>query len=123
MHLEALVLRLSLREAVGERLERLGPFVPGLSDCGEEERLQHPGTCAVEEIGAGDEHRVLRGRPGRKLVRPRKVHRWAVLHRADHTAVVLAVERAPRPEVVLDTLGPAVLVRPAAGLRLPPDAL
>src|SRR5205823_12961342 len=53
--------------------------------------------------------------------RRREELRRLVLHRA-HPAPVVVVDRAPRPEIVLGSIDPAVLVRAPAGLRLPPDA-
>ena len=69
---EALVRRLALGVAVGERLDRLRAALARLADRGEEERLQHPGTRLVTEVGAGDEHRVVRRRAAGKLVGARK---------------------------------------------------
>src|SRR3954470_15909115 len=120
VHPEALVLRLALRVAVGERLERLRALVPSLADRGQEQCLQHPRARTVEEVRTGDEDRVVGRRPRRQLVRARKQLGRPVLHRADDAPVVFVVERAPGTEVPLGAIDPAVLVGPAARLRLPP---
>ena len=119
---EALVGRLALRIAVGERLERLGALVARLADRGEEERLLDPRRRARDDVDARDEHRVVGRRPGGELGGAREELRVAVLDRAEQPPVVVAVERAPRAPVVLRLLDPAVLGGRAAGARLPPDA-
>src|SRR4051812_48776714 len=122
VHLEALVLGLTLRIPVGKRLEGLRALVARFADRRQEERLQHPGTRSIEEVRTRDQDAVLRGRPRRQLEGPRKKIRRPVLHRADHPAVVVVVDRAPGTEVVLGSVDPAILVGPAPRLRLPPDA-
>ena len=57
--------RLALRVAVGERLERLRALIARLADRGEEQRLLDPLRALAGQIGAGDEHRVVRRRAGR----------------------------------------------------------
>src|SRR5439155_3462160 len=124
VHEEALVVRLALRIAVGEGLERRSALVLRLADRGKEERLQHPGARAVDQVGAGDQYRVVRGWAGGQLGRAWKEPRRSVLHRAEHSPVVVVVDGPPGAELRLGLLDPAPLVDPAATrARLPPDAV
>src|SRR5205807_5430956 len=59
VHLEPLVLRLALAVAIGERLERLRTAVPRIADRCKKQRLHHPGTRGLDQIGARDEHSIL----------------------------------------------------------------
>ena len=115
--------RLALRVAVGEGLERLRAAVARVADRREEERLEHPRARAVDEVRAGDEHRVVGGRARRELRRAREEIRRPVLHRAEQRAVVVVVQLPPDPPLLLGLLDPAALVGRAAVARLPPDAL
>ena len=123
VHPEALVRRLALEVAVGEGLDRAGAAVAGLADRGEEERLQHPGRRRVDEVGAGDEHRVVGGRARRQLVGVREERRRAVLDHAERPPVVAVVDGAEGAELLLDPRPSSVPCRPRArAARLPPDA-
>ena len=62
---EPLVHGLPLGVAVGERLERLRAAVLRVADRRQEERLHHPRRRRVDDVRAGDEHRLRRRRPGR----------------------------------------------------------
>src|SRR5262245_28693480 len=117
---EALIRRLRLGIDVRERLERAGALVLRLADRRQEERLEHPRGRALDEIRARDEHGVVRGRAGRKLLRAREELGRAVLHRAEQAAVVVVVDRAPRAPLLLGPVDPALLVHPAGPARLPP---
>ena len=69
---EALVVGLALGIAVGKRLERGRALVLSVANRGEEQRLQHPWARAVEQVRAGDEHRVIRRGAARQLVGARE---------------------------------------------------
>ena len=119
---EALGRRRPLAIAIGERLERPGALVACLADRGEEERLLDPRLRLRQQVGARDEHGVVRRRAGRKIGGTREERRRAVLHRAEDAAVVVAIDRPPRPPLVLGTIDPLALLRLAVAARLPPDA-
>ena len=55
----------------------------------------HPLGSVAGQVGARDEHRVVRRRPGRQVGGAREQPGRAVLHRAEHAAVVVEVDRAP----------------------------
>ena len=108
---EALVHRLPLAVRVRERLQRRRAAVPRVADRREEQRLHHPRRRRIGEVGARDEHGVVRRRPRRQLGSAREERRGAVLHRAEQMAVAVDVERPPRPPLRLGPLAPAVLLR------------
>ncbi len=120
---EALVHRLPLAIRVRERLQRGCAPVSRVADRCEEQRLHHPRGRRIGEIGAGDEHSVLRGRARRQLGRPREERRGAVLHRPEQMAVAVHVQRPPRSPLRLRPLAPAVFLRNRPRPRLPPHAL
>ena len=97
--------------------------VARLPDRREQKRLQNPVVLRAGQVGTGDEHRVVRGRPGREVVRPREQTCGAVLHRAEDGAVVVVVDRPPLAVVLLDALDPPLLRRRPVAARLPPDAV
>ena len=119
---EALGRRRPLAIAIGERLERPGALVARLADRGEEEGLLDPRLRLRQQVGTRDEHGVVRRRAGRKIGGTREERRRAVLHRAEDAAVVVAIDRPPRPPLVLGTIDPLALLRLAVAARLPPDA-
>src|SRR5206468_1477610 len=119
--LEALIRRLALAVAVGERLERGRVALTCLADRREKQRLHDPRRRRLHEIRARDEKRVVARRTGRQLLRARKELRRAELHRAEEAAVVVVVHGSPCAGVVLDLLDPAPLVGGPAAARLPPD--
>ena len=119
---EALGRRRSLAIAIGERLERPGSLVACLADRGEEQRLLDPRLRLRQQIGTRDEHGVVRRRAGRKIGGTREERRRAVLHRPEDAAVIVAIDRPPRPPLVLGTIDPLALLRLAVAAGLPPDA-
>src|SRR5262249_36039758 len=92
VHMETLERRLALRVAVGERLERTCASLARVADRGEEERLHHPRSGRIREIGARDEYGVVARRPGGQLARTREELRRPVLHRAEQPSVVVVVD-------------------------------
>src|SRR4029079_19175173 len=87
-----------------------------------EEALQHPRALGVGQVGAGDEHGVAAGRPCGHGLRAWELLGGAVLDQADHAALV-AVDLAPRPELVLGLADPLLaLPRIPPRPRLPPHA-
>ena len=122
VHVEALEVRLALGVAIRERLERAGAALAHVADRGEEERLHHPRTGRVGEVGARDEDGIVARRPRRQLAGARKELRRPVLHRAEQAPVVVVVDRPPRTPLVLGRADPLALVGATAVPRLPPDA-
>ena len=108
--------------AVRERLERTRALVPGLSDRGEKQRLLDPRLRVGEQVRARDEDGVVRRRTRREVRRAGKELRGAVLHRSEDAAVVVAIDRSPRPPLLLGPLHPLALLRLAIAAGLPPHA-
>ena len=112
----------SLAIAVRERLERARALVARLADRGEEERLLDPRLRVRQQVGARDEHGVVRRRAGREVGGAREEMGGPVLHRAEDAAVVVAIDRPPRSPLVLGALDPLALLGLAVAAGLPPDA-
>ena len=109
----ALVARRAFRVAVAERLDRLdAPVSSFRSPRGR--GSADPGRGGVDEIGAGDEHRVGEGGPeGRSTARGKRPAARTGRSRAG--GFLRRGRASPGSPLVLDLLGPALLVdRPPA---------
>ena len=76
-----------------------------------------PTAARRDEVRARDEHGVVRRRPGRKLGGTRKERAGPYCIDPSSASVVVAVDRAPRPPLVLGPLDP----RPSPASRSPRD--
>ena len=115
--------RVAFRVPVGERLQRPSTLVPGLADRSQEQRLLDPFRTFPGQVRAGHEDGIVRRRPRREIRCPGKEPCRPVLHRSEHGAVVVEVDRPPLAGLVLDPLHPALLRGRPVPPRLPPDAV